>query len=341
MPFPDAGQDDNKPDLASAIGEAIQAILPNIVAAVVAKIGDSEAPSDAMPGDDMDPTDQIDGVNDADADADNVDADAGNVNDSMDSPADSPADATDMPRGGNPTDNPADNPADDSSAADNDTAIVDPTDNPAAPGDPGDKDPEANKYRAMGTQCYEAYMAGRRNATKYARGTMPKNSSARPSAHPSANRNQNPNDGLAVIVARQSKEIQKLRDDIATERRDVSRYAKLNELSREFAFDPKDEFETCGDMTDAQFERHCTKTVTKYSKRGDFESVDLYDDPNLEPSRYSRGGSAGGARVNPEQIQRYSREAATIASQKNARKPGSTTFEAEFDAICKQHGVTV
>jgi len=177
-------------------------------------------------------------------------------------------------------------------------------------------DPEAHHYRAMGPHCYEAYLAGQRGASQYGRAVA--------------------GDGLSVIVARQSREIQKLKDEITRERRDVSRYSRLSELARQFAFEARDEFETCIDMSDTQFDRHCERTITKYSRRDDVSDLDLPEAGT--PQHYGR---AGLSRISPAQIERFSREAASIAARQNAAHAGSTTFEAEFDAICKQHGISV
>jgi hypothetical protein len=145
-----------------------------------------------------------------------------------------------------------------------------------------------------------------------------------------------PQHGLPYIIARQARVIQRLRSDLAQERRDISRYTRLQDLSRQFAFDPHEEFEACRELNDAQFARHCDRTVAKYARRDEVGYVDLPDD--LEPDRYS-GARTG--RISPAQVERFSREAASLAARKNAAKNGSTTFEAEFDAICRQHGVTV
>jgi hypothetical protein len=118
----------------------------------------------------------------------------------------------------------------------------------------------------------------------------------------------------------------------------VDRYRRLGDLSHEYVFDPNEELQTCRDMTDVQFERHCAATVSKYSRRGDITNVELFEDPGFEPDRYSRGGLS---RVSPDQVERYSRQAALAAAQKNAMKRGSTTFEQEFDAICQKHGVSL
>lgn len=198
-----------------------------------------------------------------------------------------------------------------------DDASADPTDDPAMQAPPEQPDePEPHHYRAMGSQYTESYQADQRDSRRYGRALE--------------------RDGLPVIVARQSREIQKLKDEITRERRDVSRYSRLSELAREFAFDARDEFETCVDMTDAQFDRHCDKTVTKYSRRDEVGYLDLPEAGT--PQHYGRTGAA---RVSAAQIERFSREAASIAARKNASQGGTTTFEAEFDAICKQHGVSV
>lgn len=175
-----------------------------------------------------------------------------------------------------------------------------------------------HQYSAMSRGCQRAYRAGwKRGATltqRYSRAA-----------------------DLHKVVARQQVRLQELCDQIATERRDATRYSKLNELSQEFAFDPREEADTCHDMTDKQFERHCTATIVKYARRDDVTNLELFTDPAVQIDRVGSGRS----RVNVEQIERYSREAAAIAARKNAAQRGSTTFEAEFDAICKQHGVAV
>ena len=143
-------------------------------------------------------------------------------------------------------------------------------------------------------------------------------------------------DDLSVIVARQAQEIQRLRTHLHRERTDIQRYSRLLDLAQQFAFDPREEFEACQDLSDVQFQRHCERTVAKYARRDDVGYLDLPDD--LDPNRYSRSQST---RINPAQIEGFSREAASIAASKNAAQSGSTTFEAEFDAICNQHGISL
>ena len=200
---------------------------------------------------------------------------------------------------------------------DDDGPVDDPTADPDLAAAPEDDDPEVDKYKAMGPDCHAAYLAGRRGATKYSRVA---------------------DDGLAGIIRRQAVRIKLLEVTSAADRRDVARYRRLGELSREYVFDPDEELQTCREMTDMQFERHCGATVTKYSRRGDITNVELFEDPGFEPDRYSRGGLS---RVSPDQVERYSRQAALAAAQKNAMKKGSTTFEQEFDAICQKHGVNL
>lgn len=187
------------------------------------------------------------------------------------------------------------------------------------------QDPEDAKYRAMGPQVYAAYQAGCKRAMKYSRS------------------NGGVDSNLSKIVAKQANDIAALKASIAKKDQDVIRYSRLSELAQEYAFDPKDEFEGVADFSDAQFERHCTSTVTKYQRRDDLGGVELYEDASGEPMKYGRQAATGGrgTGVSPEQIERYSREASSIAARKNAAKRGSTTFEAEFNAICQRHGVTV
>lgn len=175
------------------------------------------------------------------------------------------------------------------------------------------------QYSAMSEDCQRAFRSGwKRGAAvshRYARHT-----------------------DLHKVVARQQVRLQELSDQIARERRDAARYSKLNELSREFAFDPREEAETCRDMSDKQFERHCTATIVKYARRDDVTNVELFTDSTVTVDRYGAGTPS---RATLDQIERYSREAAAVAARKNAAKRGSTSFEAEFDAICKQHGLSV
>lgn len=274
--------ENQNPDLAAIVGEAIQAVLPSIVEAVVAKINggtDGETP----PGDTEEPEEITD-------------------------PGEADESEEITPRG-------------------SDVPVAEGGDDTPPPNPEPEKtmDPEEQKYKAMGPQCYEAYQAGlKRGGTpaKYSKGTAPGGGG-----------------NLSVIVARQSTQLKEQAAQLKKleqGRVDAVRYSKLTTLANEFAFDPKEEFETCQDMTDPQFTRHCEKTITKYSKRDDVTGVELPDD--LEPSRYSR---SNGSRISAEQVERYSREAASVAVRKNAAKRGSTTFEAEFDEICKKNGVSV
>lgn len=178
---------------------------------------------------------------------------------------------------------------------------------------------ERDRYSAMSPSCQQAYLAGRqRGAMTYSR---------------------LPSEGdLHGVVARQQVRLQELGEQLNRERRDASRYMRLAELSRDFAFEPHDEFSTCSEMSDAQFERHCAATIQKYSKRHDITGLELFEDPDHDPERYRRGAPS---RVSIEQVERYSREAALLAARKNATKRGSTTFETEFAALCKQHGVQI
>lgn len=175
------------------------------------------------------------------------------------------------------------------------------------------------QYSAMSDDCQKAFRSG------WKRGIAVSHRYAR-------------NSDLHQVVARQQFRLQELSDQITRERRDTARYSKLNDLSREYAFDPREEAETCCDMSDKQFERHCTSTIVKYARRDDVTNLDLFTDSTVPVDRYGAGSPS---RATLDQIERYSREAAAVAARKNAAKRGSTTFEAEFDSICKQHGLSV
>ena len=183
--------------------------------------------------------------------------------------------------------------------------------------DDGDDD-SRHRYSAMSDDCRRAYQAG------FKRGV----SRVHRYSHSS---------DLHAVVARQQARLQELSDQITHERREAMRYSRLTELSHEFAFDPREEVDVCRDMSDKQFDRHCTVTICKYARRDDVTNVELFSDPSVSVDRY---GSGSMTRANVEQIERYSREAAAIAARKNASKRGSTTFAAEFDAICREHGLS-
>lgn len=190
---------------------------------------------------------------------------------------------------------------------------------------PDDEDEESEdldeddrlRYSAMSEDCRRAYQAG------FKRGVSRVHRYSRSS-------------DLHAVVARQQARLQELSDQITRERREAMRYSRLTELSHEFAFDPRDEVETCRDMSDKQFDRHCTVTISKYARRDDVTNVELFSDPSVSVDRY---GSGSMTRASVEQIERYSREAAAIAARKNAAKRGSTSFASEFDAICREHGL--
>lgn len=208
---------------------------------------------------------------------------------------------------------------DDTPTDDAEDAEADPADETSASGETNLDDDERDRYSAMSPSCQQAYLAGRqRGVMSYSR--------------------LNSDDDLHSVVARQQVRLQELGEQLNRERRDASRYMRLAELSRDFAFEPHDEFSTCSELSDAQFERHCAATIQKYSKRQDITGLELFEDPDHDPERYRRGAPS---RINVEQVERYSREAALLAARKNAAKRGSTTFETEFAALCKQHGVQI
>lgn len=216
------------------------------------------------------------------------------------------------------------------------------------PGQPGQPmqgapamDEDEQRYAAMGPDCHQAYKAGR------LKGSPGMNQA------PTQNYSRlDPADDIHKTIARQQLELNESRrlnetlqtrlTDLETqmeqERRDTVRYSKLNELAKTYDLVPEEEMKTTLDFSDEQFERHLTSTVTKYARRGG-DAEGLFDDRTLDVERYGRGGiAAATAGMSPELVEKYSREAATIAANKNAKAKGSTTHKAEFEAILKQHG---
>lgn len=196
-----------------------------------------------------------------------------------------------------------------------------------APAESPMDDGEKRQYSAMSGDCKAAYMAGRKKGC-------------------SMTQNYSRNSGdLHAVVARQQVQIQRLQSEMAQRDRDAMRYSKLSELSKDFSFDIDDEMQTVLDMSDTQFDRHCQKTVAKYQKRGDITNVEFFDDATLNPEQgpmqYSRNGGRATSPAAAKQIEQYSRQAAQTAVEKNAKQRGSTTFEAEFNALLKQHGIAV
>ncbi len=201
-------------------------------------------------------------------------------------------------------------------------------DAPEAPGNDVPGDPDDDKYKAMGAECYAAYSAGKSKAmAKYAKGgTVDRETHA--------------------VIARQQTQMLAMKGEIASmkssleqERRDVLRYSKLSELGQSYELDGgvQGELELVKDYTDAQFDKHCEKVITRYSKRDDVTAFTIYDDPTVRVDQYS----GRGAKPSEQQIEQYSREAAERAANKNFKKANSTTFDAELQAILKDKGVAV
>lgn len=198
---------------------------------------------------------------------------------------------------------------------------------PAAPAEPAD--PDDDKYKAMGADCYAAYSAGKAKSKYSKRGEPAVDAS------------------IHATIAKLQKQIldQKAEiDGLKKVNSDTVRYHKRSQtlagLSQEYTFDPAEELETTNDLNDEQFTRHCEKVVTKYSKRDDVTAFTIFDDPTVPTDTMDR--SLNGKRISEAQIQRYSRQAQDRAVQKNgmSKKP-ITTFEAEYAAILKEHGVAV
>lgn len=184
------------------------------------------------------------------------------------------------------------------------------------------QDDDERKYAAMGGDPYAGYCAGKKagmaigGKTNYSRGSGEVDK------------------GLREIVARQQNELNALRDERAKERQDLIRYSRLSGLAKDYAFDVEEEMKTVIGLNDEQYERHCTSTIAKYAKRDDVTGVELYIDP---------AGTGGGPNRNmkPGDADKYSREAAHRAALKNhAAKKTVTTFEAEWNEVLKEHGIS-
>lgn len=184
---------------------------------------------------------------------------------------------------------------------------------PESPKPPGD-DEEA-RYKAQGPAIYGAYCAGKKSSMNYSRPVIDTSIHKR----------------LATLEAA----YRSTKEELANERQDAMRYARLNQLSREHSFDPKDEMQTVIDMTPEQFERHCTVTIGRYAKRDDITNLQLFEDPTVEVDQYGRGSAN---EPSADDCYRYSREAEDIAAKKNfAAKKTVTNWATEYDALIAKH----
>jgi hypothetical protein len=109
-------------------------------------------------------------------------------------------------------------------------------------------------------------------------------------------------------------EVQALRVD----RTYRERYSKLQELGQIHEFDIQVEADECKAMTDADFEKHCNRIVSRYSRR----------DPNggmptlhLEPLERE-------ASVEEAKVERYSNRAVQIATQSGGKMSWNEALEA-------------
>lgn len=339
---------DQAQQIAQAVAQVVAQLMPTIAQGVQDVLSQGNpADGDAVPTDGGDPM----------GDTDNGGGDDPNIPRGMDAPDDSANAGGDAPPAGpasgadpsNP--NPSPSPAAPSAAPPSSPMASVPAAAPTAPpspspaGQPASQpatppaaiDEDHKKYAAMSPDCGAAYAAG------HSKGRQAMTTA--PAKYSKAN---DGDDGLASVVASQAEQIKTLQQQMADqaaaiqqERTDAARYSRLMELSREYAFDPKEEMETVIDMTDDQFERHTSKTVAKYSKRGDVENVELFDDPSVavdDVAQYSRRGAA--SKVTAEQVKRCQRKAEDICTKK-IQKGEKPDFETEFAAVCKADGIPV
>jgi hypothetical protein len=282
MQDPMQQQQQQSPDIESAILNAIQGLLPSIMQAVKEEMGEGQEGQE-----EMDPQDFAGASDEGDG----------------------------YPRGMEPQDQ-----QQDQQQQDQQQTAVQPQPNNTNQSEMDDD--EKRQYSAMSPDCQRAYSAGRQKGMSkmnYSRGGS-----------------------LHDVLARCQVQIKQLNKKLEQRDQDAVRYSRLNELSRHYDFSVDEEMETVLDLSDKAFEHHCTKTITKYSRRDDLTSLQFFDDPTLtgaQVERYGRGANSSGSET--AAIARYSRQAEDLAAQKNGKKPGTTTFEAEFESICRANGITV
>ena len=336
----DRQQGDIDAGMAEKIGEALTALMPSIVNAIVEQLsgvdgeidGDSDLPEEGdaanvetEPGDDGQKSDA--GTEYNVADTGEQAADAGDESNQAETPESVP----DLTPRGMEQPNAADT-SNDTDRASGQQQNANPkgsqtmNTNAGGAAAPAQEDDE-RKYAAMGGDVYAAYCSGKRkglmaSTTQYSRqGGEPVADTAIVAT-------------LQKTVARQQNELNTLRDRIATKERDIMRYSRLNGLSRDFAFNTDDEMTTCLGMNDDQFERHCTVTVAKYAKRNELEGAELYNDANLDR------GQKKGTHITEKDVEKYSKQAATETAHRVA-KGEKVTYDQVFYETLTKAGVAV
>lgn len=196
-------------------------------------------------------------------------------------------------------------------------------DTPAPGGDEDVPKPEGDKNEMYGGDCNRAYAAGMADA----KGKYSRSSAIDADVH--------------KTVASLKSRLDKTESELATERQarqDVERYGRLRELNATHNFELQEEFEYCKEMAPEQFDRHCDKTIVKYSKRDDILDFALV---GTEPDKYSRG-NGDGKKPTQSQMAEMSKEAAERAARHNYAKPrDKTTHAAQLEAIVKERGFAV
>lgn len=318
--------DSDTDQMAAMVAEIVSQLMPSIVQSVQDKLSaNNPTDGDAVPSDnDMDPNAPPDddnvprGVDPSDS-LDGGDVDNGSQAQANGQVAQQPPAALNQPATSSvPGASPAGVPAPNKQSS-------------PAPSAPQAADDDQKKYAAMSPECGMAYAAGLQKGRQSVTTNYSKGSAA--------------DDGLANVVASQAERIKALEkqmqdqsDAIAQERSDAMKYSRLVDLSREYAFDPREEMELVADMSEDQFERFATKGITKYARRDSLENVELFDDQTVEVERYSRGGAS--PRVSADQIKKYQRQAEDVCLRKIS-KGEKPDFNEEFAAICKTNGVPI
>lgn len=111
---------------------------------------------------------------------------------------------------------------------------------------------------------------------------------------------------------------------VRRERTVATRYSRLAELANEFDLDPAAEQQETAAFTDEQFDRHCTVTVAKYSRRDPMGGMPTLP---LKPLYTVTEPSAEEKRV-----ERYSKLAVKLATESN----GTMTWEQAVDKAKEQ-----
>lgn len=109
------------------------------------------------------------------------------------------------------------------------------------------------------------------------------------------------------------------------ERTRTERYSRLSQLAQVFDFNADEEIADCVSMNDDQFNRHCERTIAKYSRRDPMAGMPDLLLPSLEA-----------AKADEDKKERYSRRAIEIATRANGTITADEAFAQAKAEIDKQ-----